>query len=131
MINSARLLSTFTQLVSIDSPSLAERQAGDCVKEQLEAIGMKPVEDNAGAVLGGNCGNIYGFLDGEGEPLLFSAHLDTVEPSRGKKAIVNADGVITSEGTTVLGADDMSGIACILEALRTIVSTGVPLRHSE
>lgn len=117
--------------MSIDSPSLGERQAGDYVKEKLENLGLNAIEDDAGAVLGGNCGNIYGYIDGEGEPLLFSSHLDTVEPSRGKRAIISADGTITSDGTTVLGADDMAGVASILEALSCVIESGVSHRPVE
>jgi tripeptide aminopeptidase len=63
-------------------------------------------------------GNVYGFLKGklEGEPLLFSAHLDTVEPSKGKEALLLEDGKIVSKGDTSLGADDISGLVEILRS---------------
>ena len=66
--------------------------------------------------------NLYGYLKGTvpGQPLLFSAHLDTVKPGIGKKAVLREDGTITSDGTTVLGADDVSGLTSILEALTVI-----------
>ena len=38
----------------------------------------------------------------------------------GKHAIVHEDGRITSDGTTVLGADDVSALASYIEAIRTI-----------
>ena len=131
MINAKRLINTFTELVSIDSPSLEERDAGNYIKKRLKAMGIEPFEDNAGEKLGGNCGNIYGRLDGEGTPVLFCAHMDTVEPSRGKKACIDSDGKITSYGATVLGADDMSGVACILESLEAIIESGVGHRPVE
>jgi tripeptide aminopeptidase len=45
--------------------------------------------------------------------------MDTVEPGRGITAVLK-DGVFTSDGTTILGADDKSAIAIILEALRVL-----------
>ena len=45
--------------------------------------------------------------------------MDTVEPGTGKKPAADG-GKIRSNGETVLGADDVAGIVCILEALRAI-----------
>lgn len=121
-MNTQRLIDTFFELVSIDSPSHGERQMCDHLKKILTDLGLELYEDNAGDILGGNCGNLYGFLPGDESlsPLLFSAHMDTVEPALGKKAVLHSDGKITSAGNTVLGADDLAGVAAILEALRTI-----------
>lgn len=127
-INQVRIIDEFMNLVSIDSPSYAERQMGDYVKNRLQSLGMMVIEDDAGEKIGGNCGNIYGFLNGDAnrKPLLFCAHLDTVEPSRGKVAIIGDDGTIRSDGSTVLGADDLTGVAAILEALTVIIEQNVP-----
>jgi tripeptide aminopeptidase len=57
--------------------------------------------------------------------------MDTVEPSRGKKAVLHEDGTITSDGSSVLGADDVSGIVIILEALRRLQEHGIPHRTAE
>lgn len=57
---------------------------------------------------------------------MFSAHMDTVRPGIGKKAIRREDGTITSDGTTVLGADDAAGVAEILEMLRLIREFHIP-----
>ena len=121
-MNTRRLLDTFFEMVSIDSPSLGERKLCDYLSESLAGLGFELYEDNAGELLGGTSGNLYGYLDGNTtlEPLLFSAHMDTVDPSYGKKAVLYSDGRITSEGGTVLGADDLAGIAAILEALRGV-----------
>ena len=126
-IDQDRLLSTFLELVSIDSPSLGERAMGDHILRMLTDLGLDVLEDDAGRKLGGTCGNIRAFLPGSvGAPLLFCTHLDTVEPSRGKKAILSEDGIIRSDGTTVLGADDLAGVAAVLEALRVITAGDRP-----
>lgn len=128
-----RIVKEFCKLVEIDSPSFGEREMANQLKDYLVELGFEVVEDKAGERYNGNCGNVYGFLQGElpGDPILFSAHMDTVEPSRNKKAVVHKDGRITSDGTTVLGADDISGIVAILEAIRTIKEQGIPHRSIE
>jgi tripeptide aminopeptidase len=133
MINKARLLTLFKQLVEIDSPSFGEREICDFLKSKLIKLGLTPQEDDVAQKIGGNCGNLYASVDGTIAlpPLLFCAHMDTVEPSKGKKALVNRDGTITSNGSTVLGADDFAGISAIFEALNTVVENKIPHRPLE
>ena len=132
-IDPSRALKEFSALVSIDSPSFGEKQMGDYLKKELASLGLSVRQDRAGDRIHGNCGNIHAFLEGtaEGEPLLFCAHMDTVEPSRGKRAVVSEDGTVTSDGKTVLGADDCAGLAAILEALRTLREKKLPHRPVE
>jgi tripeptide aminopeptidase len=52
--------------------------------------------------------------------------MDTVEPGRGIRPVINDDGTITSDGETILGADDKAGIAAVLECLRTIIDERIP-----
>lgn len=131
--NRERIGGTFAELVEIDSPSRQERQMADKLKELFGALGVSLEEDGAGPSFGGNTGNLLGRVKGQlpGSPLLFSAHMDTVEPSRGKKAVFHPDGTITSAGDTVLGADDLGGVTAILEAVRWLKETGTPHRDLE
>ena len=131
MIRRERLTEQFCRLVSIDAPSYGERQMGDYLRKKLESLGFTVEEDRAGDCYGGNCGNLYAHRKGKGNPLLLSMHMDTVEPSGGKRAIVHPDGRITSDGTTVLGADDMSGVAAVLEALQHLKEETLPTRELE
>ncbi|MDF2822259.1 MAG: peptidase T-like protein [Clostridiales bacterium] len=133
MINVQRIIDEFQELVAIDSPTFGERQIADVLKNKLEAIGFQVTEDEVGKLFGSDCGNLYGYLEGEisGDSLLFSAHMDTVTPAHGKKAIVHSDGRITSAGDTVLGADDVAGLTSILEAIRSIREEGLPHRSIE
>ncbi len=133
MINQERLVAAFCRLVSVDAPSLGERNMADVLKAELEGLGLEVWEDDAGKKLGGTAGNLFCRVPGRlpGPPLLFSAHMDTVEPSRGKRAVCRPNGKIESEGDTVLGADDMAGVAAILEALATAREQGIPLRELE
>ena len=133
MINKDRILKLFTELVSIDNSSLNERALCDKLKEKLSLLGINSHEDNAAEKIGGTAGNIYAFIEGSKKltPILLSAHTDSVEPANGKKAVVHSDGTITSNGTTVLGADDISGICAIIEAITSIKESGAEHRPVE
>jgi len=121
LINRDRMVNDFLQLTSIDSLSKRERQMADAIKEKLSAMGYEAYEDDAGKKIGGSAGNIICTVKGSKDvpAIMFAAHMDTVEPGIGKKPVVDGD-MIRSDGTTVLGGDDVSGIVCILEALRAI-----------
>ncbi|MBO6215422.1 MAG: M20/M25/M40 family metallo-hydrolase [Lachnospiraceae bacterium] len=130
-INKSRLTETFVSLVGIDSLSYNERELADELTLRLKKLGLDVFEDDAGAKIGGNAGNLFARLpantpEAAGGGILFSAHMDTVEPGIGKKAVIHEDGTITSEGNTVLGADDAGGIAEILEALEEVIEEDLP-----
>ncbi|MBS5451767.1 MAG: M20/M25/M40 family metallo-hydrolase [Coriobacteriia bacterium] len=85
---------------------------------------------------GSDCGNLFATLPGTGvlagaDPILFITHMDTVQPANGKHAHVHADGTITSMGDTVLGADDLAGIACVMAAVERLQQQGVAHRPVE
>lgn len=111
MINQQRLVQTFLDLVQIDSPTGNEQKIAEVVSERLQALGGNVERDRYG--------NIIAKFDGVGEPLMLNAHLDTVEPGRGIKPVVDGD-KITSDGTTILGSDCKSGLSIILEALTSV-----------
>lgn len=132
LTNKERLIQQFSELIHINSPSLGERRMADYLKSELSSLGFTVQEDDVGKQLGGTCGNVYGFLEGDSNlpPILLCSHMDTVEPSLGKKAILE-DGVFHSDGTTILGADDCSGIAAILETLHVIQEKNLKHRPIE
>ncbi|MBP1759770.1 MAG: peptidase T-like protein [Firmicutes bacterium] len=122
VINRQRLLTEFFELIRIDSPTKNERQIADLLKNRLQSMGLEVSEDEAGKTFGGNCGNVLAYLKGnlpKAPVILLSAHMDTVDPCLSIEPVLQ-EGIITSAGPTVLGSDDKSGIAPILEALRTI-----------
>lgn len=120
MIKENRVIENFLDMVKISSPSKNEREMGDYLIKILKELGLDVIEDNAGEINGGNCGNIVGILKNPGKKrYLFSAHMDTVNPCE-KITPILKDGKITSDGTSVLGGDDKSGIAAIIEMLRVI-----------
>ena len=128
MINRERILTEFFELVRTDSPTKSERFIANMLKNRLQDLGMSVTEDNAGEVIGGDCGNVLAYLKGTlpmAPIVLFSAHMDTVQPCLNIEPVLN-DGLITSAGPTILGADDKSGIVPILEALRTVQEQAIP-----
>src|SRR5437773_2227987 len=106
MIQRDRLVETFLELVRIDSPSGKEALVAARLIELLRGLGAE-------AGLDGH-GNLIARLDGQGEPLLLSAHMDTVQPGEGIMPIVDGD-TIRTDGTTVLGGDPKAGVAAIVE----------------
>ena len=128
-IHPERLTETFCRLVEIDSPSFREAAMASVLREKLEALGFSVESRHTPA--GGNTPNLFARLPGEGKPVLLCAHMDTVEPSRGKKAWVESDGTIRSAGDTVLGADDLGAVASILEAVTALREQGIPHRPVE
>lgn len=126
-MNSQRLVDTFLKYVQIDSESFNEKAMAEAVMADLAEIGCEVYTDNCGEKFGSNAGNVYATLKGDEnkETILFSSHLDTVKPGIGVKPVIK-NGVIYSDGTTVLGGDDKSGVAAVVEALRTIKEENLP-----
>ena len=128
MVNKQRLIDEFLELVQIDSPSSKEGKVAQVLVKKLEEIGCEVIIDNAGEKTGGETGNVIATLKGNrsGKKILFSSHMDTVSPSIGVKPIIDeVNGIIKSDGTTVLGSDDKAGIAAILEGLRNIKENNI------
>ena len=126
--NTQRLVDQFMAMAKIASPSRQEGRLAAYLTPELEALGFVVEFDSAGELAGGDTGNLIATLPGDPdiEPLVLSCHMDTVTPCIGVTPIVE-DGVIRSDGTTVLGGDDKAGIAAILEGVRRIRERGV--RH--
>lgn len=118
-MNSKRLLQRFLRYISCDSESKNERQFCEMMEAELKAVGFETARDEIGGKIGSNGFNLYGWLPGEGTPILFSCHMDTVTPGVNIQPVV-VDGVVRSGGDTILGADDKSGIAAVLEAVESI-----------
>lgn len=132
-VNKGRIITEFFRLTAFDAPSYHEKNIAEYVKKKLLDLGLTVEEDHAKEKLLAEdpsrehtSNNIYAYLKGNGKPILFSSHLDTVNPGFGKKAVLQDDGRITSEGDTVLGADDVSGLVSILEALTVIKEKNLP-----
>ena len=127
MINEARLLNEFIELVSVPCPSKDEKAEAELIMAKLRELGLEPVMDKAHEKTGGTCGNVWAYVKRtvpDAPTLLFEAHMDSVAPTTGTK-VVRKDGVLYSDGTTTLGGDDKVGVAGMLEAVRALKEDGV------
>ncbi|MEN6459834.1 MAG: M20/M25/M40 family metallo-hydrolase [Syntrophomonas sp.] len=117
MIDRDRLINRFIKLVEVGSESGWEGSFRDLIKSECESRGLSVYEDDASEVLGGESGNLLIEIPGnvDAPPLLLAAHMDTVAPGEGIKAIIGEDDIIRSDGSTILGSDDKAGIAAIME----------------
>lgn len=122
MINYERLNNLLIELIQIDSLSRRERDVALRLQREMVELGATVFIDDAGEKVGGNVGNLIAHFPGNvtnAAPLLLSAHMDTVVPGEGIKPIRDGD-ILRTDGRTVLGGDDKSGVAIICEALRVI-----------
>lgn len=123
VLNKDRIFEEFKELVAIPCHSTKERQIFEVVKAKLEALGFTVEEDDAASKLDSECGNMWAFLPGNkagATKVLLSGHLDGVEPCGGT-TVVRKDGILYSDGTTILGSDDKSGVVAIIEGVRVIL----------
>jgi len=122
-INKTRLVDTFLELVKVNSPSFKEREIGELLWEMLKKAGCT-VEfqeyDGSFNIIALKAGTKPGI-----PPLILSGHMDTIEPTEGI-TLSNENGVIRTTGKTVLGADDKSALAEILEALMVLGERDLP-----
>lgn len=110
---SERMIKQFMEMVQISSESGEEAEMIDYLLKEFKKLGAEAVKDSYG--------NLIAKIPAKGcdgkEAILLSCHADTVKPGKGIKPKLE-DGVIRSDGSTILGADDKAGIAEMLEALR-------------
>ncbi len=128
MIETDRMAEHLMDLIRIDSLSKREKEVALKLEDDMKALGAECVYDDAGEKVDGNVGNLIVRLKGtksDIRPLLLSAHMDTVGPGEGISPSIE-DGLMTSDGTTILGSDDKSGIAVIVEVLRTLKEKDLP-----
>ena len=128
MIEKERMTEYVMDLMKIDSLSRREREVALKLKRDMEKIGGECFFDDADKKVNGTVGNliirIKGNKSGAG-PFFLSAHMDTVGPGEGIKPHL-AGGIIKSDGTTILGSDDKSGLAVIVEVVKTLKEKNIP-----
>ncbi|MGN1061298.1 MAG: peptidase T [Candidatus Coproplasma sp.] len=132
-----RVEEKFLRYVQVDTPSNEDNfnatPSTDCqrnlalmLKKELEALGLEAEvtpESYIYSAIPANCESEYS--------IGFIAHLDVVSSPKGygvKPQI--KDGVITSDGTTILGADDKAGVAEIMSLAEYLVANP-QVRHGK
>src|SRR5205085_12232167 len=114
---SDHLYTTLVELIHLPSTSGHEENIRAYLAQYLSSLGLNSQVDGSG--------NLVAALPGEGTPLLLNAHMDRVPPGLGHQPILR-DGILYSDGTTNLGADDAAGIVIILEVLAQIAQQRLP-----
>ena len=128
LINQERLKNLLIELIKIDSLSRKEYDVAMRLKREMEELGATVFIDDAGKKVGGNVGNLIAHFSGNAQnarPLLLSAHMDTVVPGEGIVPILDGN-ILRTDGRTVLGGDDKSGVAIICEVLRVVTENRLP-----
>ncbi|TMA94158.1 MAG: M20/M25/M40 family metallo-hydrolase [Deltaproteobacteria bacterium] len=128
LINQERLKNLLIELIKIDSLSRKEYDVAMRLKSEMEALGATVSIDDAGEKVGGNVGNLIAHFSGyaqNAQALLLSAHMDTVVPGEGIVPVLDGD-ILRTNGRTVLGGDDKSGVAIICEVMRVMQENRLP-----
>src|SRR3990172_8182987 len=125
-INEKRLLKTFLELITINSPSFEEKELGKVLASKLKKAGCRvkmQAYDRSFNLIAFKRGS-----DRHAPPLLLSGHMDTIEPTQGM-TFSTGNGMIKTTGHTVLGADDKSALAQIIEAVTVLKERNI--RHGD
>lgn len=127
-VSQERLLKLFLDLVQTDSATREEGAVATLCQAKLESLGFTVRYDQAGETIKGQVGNLIATRKGNAgsKTLLLSSHMDRVVPGKGIKPQIE-DGIIRSDGTTILAADDCQGLAAILEGIEAAIEAGIAL----
>lgn len=127
-INEDRLVKEFFELVQVDSETGDEKEIAEVLVRKFTELGVQVQEDDSMAKTGHGANNLVCTWKGDvetAETIYFTSHMDTVVPGQGIKPQIK-DGYITSDGTTILGADDKAGLAAILETIKVYNDQELP-----
>ncbi len=127
----ASIVDLFMELVAVPSPSGRERAVGEQIRDWLSEAGVQADFDQAGAINGSDAGNLIATVPGDGgaPTYLFVAHMDTVESgTRPVSPLLGDDGVIRSDGETILGADNKAAVAAVMRLCQAAAQLPTPGR---
>jgi tripeptide aminopeptidase len=148
---------TFAELCAIASPSRGERACAERVRAELQSLGVSVEEDDAGARIGGECGNLIARLPAAGigssaalgapdTAHAGAAHAgaDAAAPASDRGSVllcahldtvpltapvepVLVDGGWENANEAILGADNKAAVAMLLALARHVAREGAPL----
>jgi tripeptide aminopeptidase len=111
-INTDRMVQSFCEMVKIPSEAPDDQKFISYMENIWKNMGAKTQKDAYG--------NLVAAFSAKNsqktEPVAFATHADTVKPGIGIEPIIK-DGIISSNGSTILGGDDKAAIAEITETL--------------
>lgn len=117
----------FQAIVPIDNPSGREETIRAYIGDTLRQLGLTDQTVDA-------AGNLFVRVPGKAgkDVIMLSAHMDSVPPCEGIVPVTDERSgrpIIRSEGRTILGADDKSGIAVALELVSQLARQGFQENH--
>lgn len=124
-LDAQQILTTFIEMVKINSPSGEEELMCAYLQERVKSLKLDYRVDNGGNLIV----DVPAYGCTHDSRLILSGHMDVVPPCHDIKPIIEErDGEtwITSDNTTVLGADDKAGLAPILEAVAYALKHNLP-----
>lgn len=126
LVNKNRLVESFLALCVVDGIHGNELGMARFLEEQLKSLGLNSYMDKAGETFGGNAGNLISMLPGniDAPSIFLCSHMDTIQ-STALLHPVYENGIITSDGNTILGGDDRAGVAVVLEILNVLKESNI------
>jgi len=118
------LVDLFLKIAAIDGQSGREKPVADFIKAFCSSLNVSVIEDQVHKKSDGNSGNLIARIGSGGNTALL-AHMDTARSTAHLAPQVLSDR-ITSDGSTILGADNRLGVALILYTLKKICQCSVP-----
>jgi tripeptide aminopeptidase len=121
-----RLHNTFETLCRLETPTGRERPVADWLTQELHDMGLEVEEDDAGAEIGSDSGNLFARIPGRSDrQILLCAHMDTV-PLTAPVEPVLREGGWENAGEGILGADNKSAVAALVETARRLTAGSPP-----
>lgn len=103
------VIKNFIELCKIPSPSGKEDKVREKILELYGDLGEWKIDKT---------GNMYLKVGKGDKALLLNAHIDTVPVDGDSINVIVENGIIKTDGKTILGADDKSGVIAILEGIK-------------
>src|SRR5699024_9194030 len=131
-VDEKRITDQFLELIKIDSETKNERDIANHLIQLFEQMGLDVVEDDSAKTTKHGAGNLICTLKGDVQDtpcIYFTSHMDTVVPGQNIQPIIKDD-LISSDGSTILGADDKAGLAAIIETIRVLDRKSTRLNSS-
>lgn len=121
-----QLHETFEALCRVESPTGHERACADWITRELRAMGLEVSEDDAGREVGADAGNLLVRIPGRApRSLMLCAHMDTV-PLTAPVEPVLREGAWENANPAILGADNKSAVAALIETARHLTVQSTP-----
>jgi tripeptide aminopeptidase len=117
-INRDRLFTRVRELCAINAPSRHEEPVVEYLRNFWQGYKDAGLSwETLATTNPSEPPNVIMRLEGTGIPLLLSAHMDTVPLLSKAVNLIDSEGILRTDGSSILGSDDRAGIALALEMI--------------